>query len=119
VEKFKAKYGYEPSPSTGGLAYDNALFAFAVIEEVLKRTGGVWDQHAKELVVDIVRKEHFAFKDGILMETYQEDPNDPPDLIVGEHYYIFPVIQYFDGKGKIIWPPAWAEAEFTPPPWFK
>lgn len=119
VEKFKKKYGYEPSPSTAGLAYDNALFAFSVVEEVLKRTGGVWDEHARELVVDIVRKEHFAFKEGILMECYTEDPNDPPDLVVGEHYYIFPVIQYFDGKGRIVWPPAWAEAKFTLPPWFK
>jgi len=113
VKRFKEKFGYEPSPSTAGLAYDAARFTFAIVEEVLKRTGGVWD---KELGVEIGRD--FAFKEGVLMECYQEDPNDRPDLIVGEHYYIFPVLQYFDGKGVVVWPSAWAEADFTRPPWF-
>jgi hypothetical protein len=28
---------------------------------------------------------------------------------------MFPVRQYFDGDGKIIFPPGWAEQDFTPP----
>lgn len=119
ARKFEEKYGYYPPPSSAGLAYDNAGFAFAVIEEVLRRTGGVWDEEARELVVKIVREERFEYREGILMECYTEDPNDPPDLVVGEGYYIFPVIQYFGGQGRVIWPSAWAEAELVIPPWFE
>jgi branched-chain amino acid transport system substrate-binding protein len=50
-----------------------------------------------------------------MMETYVYTPETAPDPVVGEGYYTFPVLQYFDGEGKIIFPTAWAEQPFTPP----
>lgn len=110
VKRFTDRYGYEPSPSTAGLAYDAAHFTFAIVEQVLTKTGGVWDN---ELGVSIGRA--FEYKDGILMEDYTEDPKDRPDLIVGGKYYIFPVLQYFGGKGVVVWPPDWAQADLKLP----
>ncbi len=38
-----------------------------------------------------------------------------PDLVVDKDHYIFPVIQYFDGKAKIIWPEEWKEQDLQIP----
>jgi branched-chain amino acid transport system substrate-binding protein len=48
------------------------------------------------------------------MDEYKVTPETAPDMVVGKGYFIFPVLQYFDGEGKIIFPPDLAEQEFTP-----
>jgi hypothetical protein len=58
----------------------------------------------------------WAYTDGIVMENYSTNPEVVPDPVVGEGYYIFPVLQYFDGEGKVIFPSAWAEQELQPKP---
>ena len=50
------------------------------------------------------------------MDEYKVTPETAPDVVVGKGYFIFPVMQYFDGDGKIIFPPEWAEQEFEPKP---
>jgi hypothetical protein len=50
------------------------------------------------------------------MENYSTNAEVVPDPVVGEGYYIFPVLQYFDGVGKVIFPSAWAEQELQPKP---
>ncbi len=32
------------------------------------------------------------------------------------HAVAFPVLQYFDGVGKIVYPPEWAEQQLQPKP---
>jgi hypothetical protein len=32
-------------------------------------------------------------------------------------YYMFPVIQYTGGEGKMIWPDAWQETDLQIPDW--
>ena len=53
----------------------------------------------------------WTFTDGIVMNQYKTTPDDVPDPVVGKGYYIFPVLQYFDGEGKVIYPPEWAVQE--------
>jgi hypothetical protein len=36
--------------------------------------------------------------------------------VVGAGKFIFPVLQYFGGEGKIIYPPEWADQELQPKP---
>lgn len=45
------------------------------------------------------------------MNEYKYSAETVPDPIVGEGYYMFPVRQYFNGAGKRIYPPEWAEQE--------
>jgi hypothetical protein len=35
---------------------------------------------------------------------------------VGKGYYIFPVLQYMDGTGNIVYPPEWATAKLQAKP---
>jgi hypothetical protein len=39
-----------------------------------------------------------------------------PDPVVGAGFYTFPVIQYHEGKGIVVWPPDWREADFKAKP---
>jgi branched-chain amino acid transport system substrate-binding protein len=57
-----------------------------------------------------------SYTDGIVMNECKYTPETLPDPVVGEGYYISPVRQYFDGQGKIIYPPDWAVQELTPKP---
>jgi len=50
------------------------------------------------------------------MKEYKDTPETIPDPVVGQGYYIFPVLQYFDGVGKVIFPPEWAEQPLKPKP---
>ena len=45
-----------------------------------------------------------TFTGGIMMKEYKYTPETFPDPVVGKGYYIFPVIQYFGGKGEVVWP---------------
>ncbi len=118
-DDFKARWNIEPSPSAGGQAYDMTNFFIKVAKGALQDYG--------ELTSDSLYKEGqnklwkgqlvFTRADGaIIHEQYKYTPDTIPDPVVGLGYYIFPVIQYFDGKGKIVWPDAWKEADVALPP---
>ena len=51
----------------------------------------------------------------IIHEQYKYTPKSIPDPVVGVGYYIFAVIQYFGGEGKMVWPDAWKEADLQIP----
>ena len=38
------------------------------------------------------------------MPEYKYMPDTIPDPVVGAGYYMFPVLQYFDGESKIVFP---------------
>ena len=51
------------------------------------------------------------------MKDFRFTEESFPDPVVGQDYYIFPVIQYFGGEGTLIWPGDWKEADLQIPPW--
>ena len=51
---------------------------------------------------------------GIVMEEHRYGPHAVADSIVGKAYYIFPVLQYFDGEAKVIYRPEWPEQKLAP-----
>lgn len=53
--------------------------------------------------------------EGIMMEEYAVSPETAPDPVVGGGAYTFPVLQYFDGEGVVVYPPEWADQELIPP----
>ena len=45
------------------------------------------------------------------MPEYQYTKDTIPDPVVGAGKYMFPVLQYFDGESKIVFPPDVANAD--------
>lgn len=111
AEKFKARFGIDPSPSAAGLSYDGTH----ILIEVLKNTLAEYGELNRETIYKWARENihtgKWSYKNGIVMREYKYTPETIPDPIVGQGYYIFPVLQYFDGVGKVIFPPEWAEQE--------
>ncbi len=56
-----------------------------------------------------------TYTDGILMKEYKFTPDSLPDMVVGQGEFAFPVIQYFGGVGKTIWPPELQEQALQVP----
>ncbi|MBC7243446.1 MAG: ABC transporter substrate-binding protein [Anaerolineae bacterium] len=116
AEKFKARFGIDPSPSAAGLSYDGMhLFV-----EVLKNTLAEYGELNRETIYKWARENihtgKWSYKNGVVMREYKYTPETIPDPVVGQGYYIFPVLQYFDGVGKVIFPPEWAEQELKVKP---
>lgn len=118
-DEFEKRWGITPSPSAGGQAYDMTNFFIKIARMALDRYGEI----TRETLYKVGQEElwtgglTYTREDGaIIMEAYKYVPETIPDPIVGMGYYIFPVIQYFGGEGKIVWPDVWKEADPEVPP---
>jgi branched-chain amino acid transport system substrate-binding protein len=114
AQRFEEKYGITPSPSSGGLSYDGTKFFLAVAQATYEEYGELSSEAIYNFVKDNVWTGEWTYTDGIVMNEYAATPETVPDPVVGKGYYIFPVLQYFDGEGKIIYPPEWAEQQMAP-----
>ena len=88
----------------------------AIAQEVYDEYGELTSETLYDFVRENVWTGKWTFTDGIVMEEYEYTPETIPDPVVGPSKYIFPVLQYFDGEGKVIYPPEWAEQELQPKP---
>ena len=116
AETFEAENGFPPSPSAAGLAFDGANFFIQVAQQVCENTGTLSRETLAEFAKNEIQTGNWSYTDGIVMSEYKYTPETIPDPIVGKGYYIFPVLQYFDGEGKVIYPPEWAVQEMQPKP---
>ncbi|MBD3305753.1 ABC transporter substrate-binding protein [candidate division KSB3 bacterium] len=116
AKTFEEQLGITPSPSSGGLSYDGTNFFIAVAQAALEEYGELSSESIYNFVKDNVWTGKWTYTDGIVMNEYAASPETYPDPVVGKGYYIFPVLQYFDGVGKIIFPPEWAEQQLRPKP---
>lgn len=116
AKEFEAKWGIAPSPSSGGLAYDGTNFFIALVQDIYKQNNKLSSELIYQFVKDNVWTGKWAYTDGIVMSNYSTTPETVPDPVVGKGYYIFPVLQYFDGEGKIVYPPEWAVQKIQPKP---
>jgi branched-chain amino acid transport system substrate-binding protein len=114
AEMFEERWGITPSPSSGGLSYDGTKFFLAVAQDAYAEYGELSSDVIYNFVKDNVWTGDWTFTDGIVMQEYKTTPEEKPDPTVGKGYYIFPVLQYFDGEGKVVYPPEWAEQEMQP-----
>jgi branched-chain amino acid transport system substrate-binding protein len=112
---FEAREGFPPSPSAGGLSYDGSTMFIALAEAVCADKGELSSEAIYDFVKETVWTGEWTFTDGIVMNEYQYTADTIPDPVVGKGYYIFPVLQYTGGEGKIIFPPEWAEKDFAAP----
>jgi branched-chain amino acid transport system substrate-binding protein len=116
AQDFEAKAGFPPSPSAGGLSYDGSTFFIALAQATLDEYGELTSETIYTFVKEKVWTGQWTYTDGIVMNEYKYTADTIPDPVVGKGYYIFPVLQYFDGEGKIIFPPEWAVQQLEPKP---
>ena len=114
-EAFENRYGFTPSPEAAGLAYDFTNFFIEMSQAAYQTSGRLSSDCLYDFVQERVWTGEWTYTDGIVMEEYKYTPGTIPDPVVGQDYYIFPVVQYFDGQDKVIFPPEWAEQPLTPP----
>ncbi len=111
----KKKYGFTPSPSAGGFAYDATNFFVKIAKRAIEKYKVLDKVSVYKVMVEEVNtgKLTFSKKDGaIVMEEYKFTPESMPDAVVDQKHYYFPVIQYFDGQGKIVYPPNMKQQDF-------
>ncbi|MBF0529244.1 MAG: ABC transporter substrate-binding protein [Deltaproteobacteria bacterium] len=107
AEAFKAKYGFEVSPSSTGQAYDYANYFIKVARRVLEKYNNMDRESFYKVLIEEVNtgKLTFSQQDGALIhKMYKYTPESMPDPVVGPDYYFFPVLQYFGGKGYVVFP---------------
>lgn len=115
AKRYEEKWGEVPSPSSAGLAYDYAGVFIMVAERAIEKYGELTSETLYKVGQEELWTGKLTYKDGILMKEYKWTQETYPDALVGKDNFIFPVIQYFGGVGKIVWPPEWAEAELQFP----
>ena len=117
AEDIQAKYGFNPSPSAGGLCYDGTNMFIKILKRTLEKYGALNKVNIHKIFVEEVQtgKLTFSKADGaLIMNEYRYTPESVPDPVVGKDAYYFPVIQYTDGKGAIVYPEDWKEKDFEP-----
>jgi branched-chain amino acid transport system substrate-binding protein len=111
----KAKYGFNPSPSSGGLSYDGFRMFIKILERTNELHGKLDKQTIHKTMLEEVNtgKLTYGKKDGaIIMNEYKYTPETMPDMVVGPDAYFFPILQYKAGKGHIIFPEDWKQKDF-------
>lgn len=113
---FKARWNLDPSPSAAGLAYDGTNFFIKMAQDLYAKEGKLTSENIYQFVKDNIWTGKWTYKDGIVMDEYQYMPDTIPDMVIGKGKYMFPVRQYMNGEGKIVYPPDWAEAQLQVKP---
>ena len=111
----KAKFGFNPSPSAGGLCYDGSNMFIKILNRTLEKYGKLDKETIHKVIVDEVQtgKLTFSKADGaLIMNEYRYTADSVPDPVVAKDAYYFPVIQYTNGKGDIVFPDDWKVKDF-------
>jgi branched-chain amino acid transport system substrate-binding protein len=116
AQEFEERFDIKPSPSSGGLSYDGTKFFLAVAQDAYEEYGELTSEAIYNFVKENVWTGEWTFTNGIVMNEYKYTEETVPDPVVGKGFYIFPVLQYFDGEGKVIFPPEWAEQDLQAKP---
>ena len=117
AREVKAKYGFNPSPSSGGLSYDGMNLFIKILKRTHEKYGELNKETIHKVMVEEVNigKLTYGRKDGaIIMNEYKYTPETMPDMVVASDAYFFPIIQYKGGKGEIIYPDSWKVRDFEP-----
>lgn len=116
ADEYKARWNEDASPSSAGLGYDAANFFIKILQAANDQYGALNKDTIYQFARENMQTGKFTYTDGIIMKEYKFMPDTVPDPIVAENYYAFPIIQYMDGKGAVIWPPEWKTADLKTKP---
>jgi len=116
AEGVDKKYGFKPAASSGGQAFDYANFFIKVSKRVLERFNKIDREGYYKVLLEEVNtgKLTYSEADGaIIMKDYMYTKESMPDPVVDQQHYYFPVLQYWDGKGYIVYPEDWKEKDLV------
>lgn len=118
-DAFNKRWNAEPSPSAAGLAYDETNFFIKILQQTLADQGSLTSAAIFKEGQDKVWTGKLTYTDGLLMKEYKFTPASLPDMVVGKGAFVFPVIQYFGGAGKTMWPDEIKEQDMQVPAYAK
>ncbi len=113
---FKAKFGFDPSPSAAGQGYDFSNYFIKIMQAALADQGSITSATLYKTAQDKVWTGQLTYTEGIIHKEYKYTPDTIPDMVVGKGEYIFPVLQYHGGVGAVIWPEEWKTGDITAKP---
>jgi branched-chain amino acid transport system substrate-binding protein len=119
LANYKAKYGYEPSSTSGGLQYDYSRFFIKIMNECLAANGKLDSETIYNFVAENLWTGKLNFTDGVVMEEYVYSAESLPNPVVGEGKFVFPVVQWMDGKMNVVWPSSQKTADIQIPEYAK
>lgn len=116
VAEYSEKYGYEPGPSTAGLAYDTTGFFIKILQTTLDEYGELTSETIMQCWEEKVMTGELTYTmeedNAIMVPSWDySDPEMYPDPIVDEDHYVFPVVQYFEGTAYVVFPDSMASQE--------
>jgi branched-chain amino acid transport system substrate-binding protein len=117
-DEFEQRFKFIPSPSAAGVMYDSSEFFIELAEEALNQHGEITKESLYNTAQDKIKNGTMSHKGTVNVE-YKYTPESLPDPLVGEQYFMTPVVQYFDGKPKIVWPSAFREGPIEIPDFAK
>jgi branched-chain amino acid transport system substrate-binding protein len=115
AKDIEAKFGFKPSPSAGGLCYDGTNMFIKILKRTLDKYGKLDKETIHKTIVEEVQtgKLTYGKADGaLIMNEYRYTADSVPDPVVAKDGYYFPVIQYTNGKGDIVFPEDWKTKDF-------
>ena len=115
-DDYTKRWNDPPSPSSAGLAFDSANLFLKLAQATLAQYGELNRETIYRFGKAKLWTGEFTSTSGVVMRKYQYTPETIPDPVVGRGYYMFPVIQYESGEGKVIWPPELKERELRTGP---
>ncbi len=116
--EFQKRFGVEPSPSAAGLSFDYTNFFIKLLKRTYQEYGKLDKETIHKVMVDEMNTGKLTYtraEGAIIMNEYKYTKQSMPDPVVGEKYYFFPVIQYENGVGKIVFPENLADTHLAVP----
>jgi len=113
---FETKFAFAPGPSAAGLSYDWTNFFIKVLQTTREDQGSLTSETIYKTAQDKVWTGQLTYTDGIIMARYAFSAETNPDPVLGKADYIFPVLQYHEGVGAVVWPEDWKTGVIEPKP---
>jgi signal transduction histidine kinase/AraC-like DNA-binding protein/DNA-binding LacI/PurR family transcriptional regulator len=114
AQAFEARYGLKPSPSAAGLSYDYANMWIQIARQVYRDTGELNSKTLADFIWNKLLTGEWSYTSGCIMREYKFTPDTAPDPVVSPQHFTFPVLEYLDGEGTVIFPSGPGDHEQVP-----
>ena len=111
---YEERFGYFPGATASGINWDNANLFIKILRRAYEKYGELNKETIHSVISDEVCTGQLTYgvEDGSLFQTkfeYSLETHNEP--LLGPEYWYLPIIQYYEGDSKIVYPYAWAQAE--------
>ena len=114
-KKIKKNFGFDPTPSACGLAYDAAGLFIKIAERAIEKHGELTSKTLLNVIKDEVMtgKLTYGWDDGgVIMKEYRYTPETYPDPQTDAEHWFMPVVQFKSGKQFAVFPESVKMKEF-------